>query len=87
MSVPNIVAAAVSLLPVKVQDKAKGIVGLLLSLASVVSLVVPGVPAWVSIAVAIATAPAVYFTPNLGYAEQPARPTHSGRILGKAFKG
>lgn len=81
MNVPTLAAALVSLLPSGLQARAKGIIGLLMSAASIASLLIPGVPAWVAVAVAVASAPAVYFTPNLGYAD-PAE-----KILGKASPG
>lgn len=66
----NVLAAAVSLLPVSMQDRAKGIIGLILSVATVASATIPSTPDWVTIALAVATAPAVYFTPNLGYKDK-----------------
>ena len=54
----------VSVLPASWQDKAKGIVAAAGSALSVASLVVPGSPKWLTVAVTVATALGVYATPN-----------------------
>lgn len=54
----------VSALPVKWQDKAKGIVAALGSAVGIASVVIPDSPKWLTVAVAVATALGVYATPN-----------------------
>jgi hypothetical protein len=61
----------VKLLPVAWQDKAKSVVVLLGTVLGLLTLFVPGHPAWLTAAVSVATALGVYATPNLGYPKKP----------------
>lgn len=55
----------VSLLPVSVQPYAKGITAALLAVLTVLSVTLPAAPDWVTIALAVLSAPAIYAMPNL----------------------
>lgn len=63
----------VSLLPEKLQDKAKALVAVAGVVVGAVVQVVPNHPAWLDVLVAVLTALGVYVTPNIPQ-----------KILGKA---
>lgn len=55
----------VSLLPEKLQDKAKAVVAVLGVVVGAVVQATPSHPAWVDVAIAVLTALGVYVTPNI----------------------
>lgn len=74
MNPAELLATLVGLLPASWQPKAKGIAGALGGVVSILTLVLPDAPHWLTVTTIVATALGVYGVPNLGYEPPETKP-------------